>query len=950
MPFRKTPNTLTPYALVAYEKNGGERTDDPDGIGGLLSARLLQQLSQSQPTDIFLFSHGWRGDMGAAIDQYDRWIDAMNRLSADSSRMGPGFHPLWVGIHWPSEPWGDEEFQTAQAFAVQAESEALALPSLLETYLERLNLTDSPRARTLLEIIFDENRRNAAAQKLPPEIASAYSELASLLQVEGKGVGADPGSDNAEFDPQAAFDAMNSSGLSFGNGIVGGLLGPLRTLSFWTIKRRARTVGESGVFPLVSWLPPAAPQCRFHLMGHSFGCIVVSSICGGPDGTTSLPRPIDSLALIQGAVSFWSYADSIPSTGGKGYFNAMFRRGSVRGPIITTQSIYDFAVGAWYPAAVGLLLSNPNFDPNSFTLVKWGGIGTFGIQGLPNLVSTKLMPVTGDYQFESGRVYNFEASEYIKKKVGASGAHSDIDGPEVAHALWQVALSAAAGKPATFTAAVSTPTNPASLPTQQSSPKTPLAEEPMPIPFGVQAETGQLLLSIQISDLSHIGKDPASAKRRATQTDQVFGVIAEVDSDNLAQAGWSILFAANMNQDQAAVKQALKPLLDRRRQQAAARYLEFEGETGYAKDQEADAWLSDRGASLAVVNPSQGVPYYLLLVGSADDIPFEFQYDLDTFFAVGRLYFETVEEYARYATNMVAYEDAATVPHGKTIALFVTRNDGDAATGLLHDRVGIPLAAGDPDAGFKPLGEDQGYTITKRFAANATKCELLNVLGAKTDAGVPALLFTGSHGVAFSPNDTNQKMKQGALLTQSWKGPGTAVTPDTYLTADEISRSPAILGSIHYFFACYSAGCPTHDTYSYDANDTPVAIANQTIIARLPQQMLLNGAQAVIGHIDRAWAFSFQSRSGVAVVQNLRDSLVRILQGRRVGDAMDVFNQRWSVLSGQLLKLVQRRSAAPAAVSASRLANSWVERDDARNYIILGDPAAKLRTPAATAS
>ena len=44
------------------------------------------------------------------------------------------------------------------------------------------------------------------------------------------------------------------------------------------------------------------------------------------------------------------------------------------------------------------------------------------------------------YRFEAGKIYNLESSQFIAKGAGASGAHSDIDGPQVAHALWQAAL------------------------------------------------------------------------------------------------------------------------------------------------------------------------------------------------------------------------------------------------------------------------------------------------------------------------------------------------------------------------------------------------------------------------------------------------------------------------------------------------------------------------------
>ena len=133
---------------------------------------------------------------------------------------------------------------------------------------------------------------------------------------------------------------MQSFGI--GSSIKNGILAGLRQASFWTMKHRARTVGEQGMHAFLSQLQQNCDP-RIHLMGHSFGCIVVSSILGGPDGTTPLPRPVESAALVQGAFSLWSYADTIPDVGSPGYFHLV--PGTVSGPIITTQSRNDTAVG-----------------------------------------------------------------------------------------------------------------------------------------------------------------------------------------------------------------------------------------------------------------------------------------------------------------------------------------------------------------------------------------------------------------------------------------------------------------------------------------------------------------------------------------------------------------------------------------------------------------------------
>ena len=56
---------------------------------------------------------------------------------------------------------------------------------------------------------------------------------------------------------------------------------------------------------------------------------------------------------------------------------------------------------------------------------------------VPPIPNLPIKPATSVYAFKTGTLYNVEASRVIKEGGGASGAHSDIAKPEVAHALWQ---------------------------------------------------------------------------------------------------------------------------------------------------------------------------------------------------------------------------------------------------------------------------------------------------------------------------------------------------------------------------------------------------------------------------------------------------------------------------------------------------------------------------------
>src|SRR4051812_6778370 len=110
MPIRTVPGTDLSYALVIFDENGKERAE---ADGTLLSETLLRRVADAaQPiTDVLFSSHGWQGDVPAAIAQNDRWIAAMAAQEADlrAARARPGgFAPLIVGLHWPSRPFGDE--------------------------------------------------------------------------------------------------------------------------------------------------------------------------------------------------------------------------------------------------------------------------------------------------------------------------------------------------------------------------------------------------------------------------------------------------------------------------------------------------------------------------------------------------------------------------------------------------------------------------------------------------------------------------------------------------------------------------------------------------------------------------------------------------------------------------------------------------------------------------
>ena len=68
----------------------------------------------------------------------------------------------------------------------------------------------------------------------------------------------------------------------FGGFSLGGVLAPLRVLSFWVMKQRALSFGETGAARLLGSLQEAASEARFHLVGlwvpNSSSTAVISSV------------------------------------------------------------------------------------------------------------------------------------------------------------------------------------------------------------------------------------------------------------------------------------------------------------------------------------------------------------------------------------------------------------------------------------------------------------------------------------------------------------------------------------------------------------------------------------------------------------------------------------------------------------------------------------------------
>ena len=339
------------------------------------------------------------------------------------------------------------------------------------------------------------------------------------------------------------------------------------------------------------------------------------------------------------------------------------------------------------------------------------------------------------------------------------------------------------------------------------------------------------------------------------------------------------------------------------------------------------------------------------------------QYQLDVQYAVGRIDFgNNLQDYANYA-NSVAEAASGKVKLAPIAKFFGVANADDPATNLSATGLIKPLqekilerqkeALEKLEKSEEELSKKEKEALQKLISwqlatlaqDQATKSQLQQLLGG---ADTPAFLFTASHGMEFDIGDPRQSRHQGALLCQDWPGPDQwrgEIPRDFYFARDDITSDTNLLGMIAFFFACFGGGTPLYDEFGKQEFKTKhKTIAEKPFVASLPRTMLSlskGGALAVVGHIDRAWGNSFLGDDNNPQLGVFQSAVEHLLKGNPVGSALEYFNERYAALSTELIEQLKQidfgRNYDPYD-----LAGMWTSNNDARGYVIVGDPAVSL--------
>jgi hypothetical protein len=477
---------------------------------------------------------------------------------------------------------------------------------------------------------------------------------------------------------------------------------------------------------------------------------------------------------------------------------------------------------------------------------------------------------------------------------------------------------------------------------------------PQPVHLnGLNGSTGQPLSNLQLTTellakaarqkrLSESDLRDAKLRRiRDQRGAHHFGVAEGIEIDDLAQSGWGVIFPANlMDTQRDARRDALKPLLDLRREQASRinpnYYREFIGpEFGYHTGESKNDFLKRFGRGPGAANPALGLPFYLLIVGSPEEIPFAFQYQLDLQYGVGRIHFNRIEDYATYAQTLVAAEQRK-----------ITREKLATFFGPSHD---YPTSLSAHNF-IQPLtnqisNRHAGWSVRTVTPDRSTKSTLSGLLGGDE---TPAILVTASHGLGFELDDPRQISHTGALLCQDYvKHMGGPIPEKFYFSADDIPSDANVAGTLAFFFACFGAGSSRFDNFVHNVLDEDKIIAPYAFISGLPLRLLSHPRGAALGvfaHVDRAWGYSFLWDNALAVqdVETFRSMLSALMSGKPAGAASDYFGMRYGEIATMLADELD--STTSEHQDTDLIAWWWISNNDARNYTFIGDPAVRLAT------
>ena len=389
------PDVSMPTWLVRFDKEGVCASP------GTATA-LIEHVRTGGYSNVLFYSHGWNTDFAAAVEQYSRYLQAFERVVQEHPL--PGFKPIFVGVTWPSVwlPSTPGPQMAGRASNSQDNLVASQIEKVVAEIAEGLDAGGRAELYSLIDVpILGREDAKRLAKLVSPIIASTPAEVdggdGETIDVNGilkLATSLQFGEQAAPLDDDLDAIGVVASGRG-GVAAAGESWDPtdiIKLASLYQMKDRAARVGSTGVATLLRNLL-AIPDVSINVFGHSFGAkVVLSAVCAPP----ALPRIVDSLLLLQPAISHLCFAETVPGRPGPGGYRSALDL--VASPIFSTFSGMDFPLHKIFhlalrrPADLGELRTAGAGEPPD----RYAALGGYGPRRAGERTAIDPMPVPGE--------------------------------------------------------------------------------------------------------------------------------------------------------------------------------------------------------------------------------------------------------------------------------------------------------------------------------------------------------------------------------------------------------------------------------------------------------------------------------------------------------------------------------------------------------------------------
>jgi len=314
-----------PYLKAEFDKHA--KALDPN-----LARTVNQSISTQRSTDLLVFAHGWNNDVAEASDLYKALATSLDKAGA---------HQLAdrklsiLGIFWPSKKFATSDLVPGGAANVDSDLDDADLRADIDQFRSFIDeakhgdldvmsrqvgmLSNNPASRAE----FFRHARNLLDSRNALDPDDSEEIPADFFATEDEADINDIFSKMRNPDPPHVSSAPSTSGAAgfSGSGFKAGARRLLNYVTYYKMKARARAIGKEAVNPLLCQIRKQHPNLRLHLVGHSFGGLVVTATALGEPGQAAIP--VASMSLLQAAFSHNGFANTFGKKASQGHYRGV---------------------------------------------------------------------------------------------------------------------------------------------------------------------------------------------------------------------------------------------------------------------------------------------------------------------------------------------------------------------------------------------------------------------------------------------------------------------------------------------------------------------------------------------------------------------------------------------------------------------------------------------------